>query len=335
MAHDVFISYSSKDKETAEEVCVKLESNGIKCWIAPRDIQPSEIYPQAIINAISASRLVILIFSSHTKESKDVILEIPLAHKENIPIIPVRLENIPLSGSLKYYLITTQWFDALPPFEKHLEKLPKVVCQLLGPNSEPFYIRRLPIYFLIDGSLFTEGEVWEAMNNGIAILLCALRQDLYAKETAWFSIIAFADAAWQIVPLKPIDSGNFAPPPTFANAKGKASLGAALRELNEAIDRELVPKTQGKLGDFCPLVFILISNNPTDDWVIEAKNLLNRRNRKVGFIILITAGSKVDSVKLKAVFPESITLPLDAADTTTVPSFFRWIDQEDESTIAH
>jgi hypothetical protein len=41
MAHDVFISYSSKDKPTADAACAILESKGIRCWIAPRDILPS------------------------------------------------------------------------------------------------------------------------------------------------------------------------------------------------------------------------------------------------------------------------------------------------------
>ena len=40
MAHDVFISYSAKDKTTADGVCATLEAKGIRCWIAPRDILP-------------------------------------------------------------------------------------------------------------------------------------------------------------------------------------------------------------------------------------------------------------------------------------------------------
>jgi hypothetical protein len=40
MAHDVFISYSAHDKPAAHAVCAKLESRGIRCWTAPRDIRP-------------------------------------------------------------------------------------------------------------------------------------------------------------------------------------------------------------------------------------------------------------------------------------------------------
>lgn len=136
MAHDVFISYSSKDKEAAEAVCAKLESEGIKCWIAPRDIPPSARYAQSIINGINASRLMIFIFSSHANDSEHVESEIDRAYNKRIPIIPLRIEDLPLSGSLEYYLSTAQWFDALPPIEKHLERLPKAVRQLLDKDND-------------------------------------------------------------------------------------------------------------------------------------------------------------------------------------------------------
>ena len=46
MAHDVFISHSSKDKPIADAICANLEGTGIRCWIAPRDIAPSEVFPR-------------------------------------------------------------------------------------------------------------------------------------------------------------------------------------------------------------------------------------------------------------------------------------------------
>ena len=44
--HDVFISYASdkgdshtsRDRQAAEKICTTLESSGIRCWLAPRDI---------------------------------------------------------------------------------------------------------------------------------------------------------------------------------------------------------------------------------------------------------------------------------------------------------
>jgi TIR domain len=62
MAHDVFISYSAKDKTTADGVCATLEAKGIRCWIAPRDILPGMDWGEAIIEAINGSRVIVLVF---------------------------------------------------------------------------------------------------------------------------------------------------------------------------------------------------------------------------------------------------------------------------------
>ncbi|MCJ7625258.1 MAG: toll/interleukin-1 receptor domain-containing protein [Anaerolineaceae bacterium] len=40
MSHDIFISYSSKDKIIADAAVAALEKNDIRCWYAPRDISP-------------------------------------------------------------------------------------------------------------------------------------------------------------------------------------------------------------------------------------------------------------------------------------------------------
>jgi hypothetical protein len=40
MEFDVFISYSHQDKPTADAACATLEAEGIRCWIAPRDVAP-------------------------------------------------------------------------------------------------------------------------------------------------------------------------------------------------------------------------------------------------------------------------------------------------------
>lgn len=50
MQYDVFISYSSLDKQIADAVYSNLENNKIRCWIAPRDILPGDTYGRAIID---------------------------------------------------------------------------------------------------------------------------------------------------------------------------------------------------------------------------------------------------------------------------------------------
>ena len=65
MAHDVFISYASGDKAVADAVCSQLESvHRIRCWIAPRDITPGASWAESIIDALDASKIMVLIFSN-------------------------------------------------------------------------------------------------------------------------------------------------------------------------------------------------------------------------------------------------------------------------------
>ena len=49
MAQQVFISYSSADKAIADRVCSALESAGVSCWMAPRNIEPGTDFPTAIV----------------------------------------------------------------------------------------------------------------------------------------------------------------------------------------------------------------------------------------------------------------------------------------------
>jgi hypothetical protein len=47
--HDVFVSYSSRDKAIADSVVHWLESAGVRCWIAPRDPVPGRNYGAQIV----------------------------------------------------------------------------------------------------------------------------------------------------------------------------------------------------------------------------------------------------------------------------------------------
>jgi hypothetical protein len=59
MAHDVFLSYSSKDKPVADATCAVLEGRGIRCWMAPRDITPGADWGESIIDAIQGARAMV------------------------------------------------------------------------------------------------------------------------------------------------------------------------------------------------------------------------------------------------------------------------------------
>lgn len=124
MAHDVFISYSAHDKPAADAVCAKLESRGIRCWIAPRDIRPGMSWGGAIVEAIDGARVMMLLFSSHANDSPQIKREVERAVHKEIIVVPVRVEDVKPTGDFEYFLGTPHWLDAITaPFEQHLEHI--------------------------------------------------------------------------------------------------------------------------------------------------------------------------------------------------------------------
>src|SRR5579863_4558090 len=137
MAHDVFISYASGDKQVADAACATLESHGIRCWIAPRDVLPGIHYGEAIIDAIHECRIMVLVFSSKANLSGHIPKEIERAVSQGITVMPLRIEDVAPAKSLDYFIGSVHWLDALtPPLEAHLHKLVADVQTLLS-RSDP------------------------------------------------------------------------------------------------------------------------------------------------------------------------------------------------------
>jgi TIR domain len=140
MAHDVFISHSTNNRPVANAVCAALESIGIRCWIAPRDVLPGRPYSGEITRAIQQSRAFILIFSEQSNNSEQVLREVQLAANSRLHIVQFRIDPVSPSDDLEYYLSGPHWLDAVtPPLEGHLDQLKSSVKALLAlpPAAAP------------------------------------------------------------------------------------------------------------------------------------------------------------------------------------------------------
>src|SRR5579872_5827754 len=104
VAHDVFISHSSKDKTIADAVCARLEARGIRCWIAPRDVRPGAPYGEEIIDGIHGARVMVLVLSANANASPHIPKEVERAVSRGIPIIPLRVEDVLPAKSLDYFI---------------------------------------------------------------------------------------------------------------------------------------------------------------------------------------------------------------------------------------
>jgi hypothetical protein len=132
-ARDVFVSYSQADRECAFQLVAQLESRGIGVWVAPRDISPATDWAEAIIEAISGARMMVLVFSAHCNASPQVRREVERAVHREIPILPFRIEDVLPARSLEYFLSTPHWLDAFPPpREPHFVRLSAHIQSLLS-----------------------------------------------------------------------------------------------------------------------------------------------------------------------------------------------------------
>lgn len=141
MAHDIFISYSSKDKTVADAICATLEQNNVKCWYAPRDVPAGKNYSGEITRSIKNCKIFILVFSSHSNLSRDVLNEVKISFENNLVIIPFKIEKTQLSDDLQYFMGNPHWLDAIsPPIEIHLKKLLVQVSQNLNKQIKDIRI---------------------------------------------------------------------------------------------------------------------------------------------------------------------------------------------------
>lgn len=138
MTRDVFVSYTQADYAAAQLLASALESRAFSCWIAPRDVPPGAAYGAAILEAIRASRLVVVLLSAAASQSPHVARELECAVSARIPILPVRLDEASPSSELQYFLAGRHWFDATSrPFDRHVPGISEAVASLGGLPSAP------------------------------------------------------------------------------------------------------------------------------------------------------------------------------------------------------
>ncbi len=110
---DVFVSYASQDASVAKSIVENLEQQGLRCWMAPRDVKPGTVYADAIVRAINESKALVLVLSAAAMASSHVGREVERAAAKKKQIIAFRLDSAPLSPELEYFLSNSQWIDVV------------------------------------------------------------------------------------------------------------------------------------------------------------------------------------------------------------------------------
>ncbi|MDR1140194.1 MAG: VWA domain-containing protein [Planctomycetaceae bacterium] len=177
-------------------------------------------------------------------------------------------------------------------------------------------MRKLPIYFVLDTSESMVGEPINAVEQGLATMLTALRKDPYALESAYLSVITFGTAAKQIVPLTELSQFQ-APKLTLGSG---TSLGAALELLEKRISAEVTKSTASVKGDYKPLVFLMTDGEPTDRWETAADRLMKNRSLQ---LVAIGCGPDTNLNTLRRI--TELVVTGNEANQETLTKFFKWV----------
>ena len=176
---DIFISHSSKDSLTASAIKQSLQNRGIRCWKAPDDILPGESWPSAIMRALSRCRAMILVWTENSMTSMEVSKELTLAMRNNLIVVPFRIDNIEPSGDWEYHLANTHWMDASDGLaEKNYDLLGDFLLKALparepltAPEENPMSLKDLEqlIEQALEDGVLTEQERTLLLRDAVAL----------------------------------------------------------------------------------------------------------------------------------------------------------------------
>ncbi len=213
MDHEVFISYHHSDKKIADAISHSLEANCINCWIAPRNVTPGVVFEEAIVQAISSCKIMVLVFSSETLLSSHVKNEVTVAFNRKITIIPFKIDDSKPSGTLEYYLQSVHWIDAMsPPLYKHIFSLVKTSKEVLKSSAADIklpdkLLKRLPFKQPIKKPIKTVYINWKVIAYTSILIILALcyfifsrvsdleMAESYVDQKDWSNAIKYFDQA--------------------------------------------------------------------------------------------------------------------------------------------
>jgi hypothetical protein len=107
--YDVFVSHSSKDKSMVRPIAERLRSDGLKVWFDEWEIQVGDNIPAKLEEGLEHSNILLLCMSANAYGSEWAQLESgtfrfrdPLNKARRL--IPLRLDEAPVKGSLRQFL---------------------------------------------------------------------------------------------------------------------------------------------------------------------------------------------------------------------------------------
>ncbi len=164
------------------------------------------------------------------------------------------------------------------------------------------------------------GEPIESVKVGLESMLSSLRNDPYALETVWISIITFDREARCILPLTALDELQL--PQIDVPESGPTMTGAALSTLLDRVRHEVKLSNAEQKGDWMPLLFLLTDGKPSDTQLYN-EMIPKIRQERFGGVIACAAGPKAKTEPLRQLTDNVYSL--DTLDSAGFRKFFKWV----------
>ncbi|OTG92795.1 vWA domain-containing protein [Acinetobacter sp. ANC 3832] len=181
-------------------------------------------------------------------------------------------------------------------------------------------MRRLPVYILLDTSGSMRGEPIHSVNVGLQSMLSALRQDPYALESVYLSVITFDMEAKIYLPLTPLEQVQI--PDLDVPNVGATFMGAALELLAHEVQQNVQKSSEDAKGDWRPLLFLMTDGSPSDVYAYQ-QIIPTIKQLNFATIIACAAGPKAKTEALLQLTNQVVVL--DTMDSNSFSSFFKWV----------
>ena len=164
------------------------------------------------------------------------------------------------------------------------------------------------------------GEPIHSVNVGLQSMLSALRQDPYALESVYLSVITFDMQAKIYLPLTPLDQVQL--PDIEVPSVGATFMGAALELLAEDVQKNIKKSTEDQKGDWRPLLFLMTDGSPSDVYAYQ-QIIPTIQQLNFATIVACAAGPKAKTEALQQLTSQVVVL--DSMDSSSFASFFKWV----------
>ena len=111
MGAEVFVSYSSLDRDRVIPVVDFLRSSGVSVWVDEGNIHAADLWSEQIVQAIAECRVMVVMLSGNSTDSHNVIKEAMLASEQKKALLPVYLEPAEIPARLQYQLAGIQHLE--------------------------------------------------------------------------------------------------------------------------------------------------------------------------------------------------------------------------------